>query len=151
MLMIYLMKPSFDASGFQVIQHLLLHHAMRHGMATMMCRVSMMRRHYMPKFRLSSFRIGLGLWVLHPPYRFKSLGSEFELGVSNTAPGDDLSRIENAGDLGRKREGKGGEEEKERENFGHSFSWIPSLNCQHNVYLTRGHSCLHHPSSRRQE
>ena len=30
--------------------------------------------------------------------------------------GGDIS-MENAGDLGRKREGKGGEEEKERENF----------------------------------
>ena len=39
---------------------------------------------------------------------------------------------ENAGDLGRKREGKGGEEEKERENFGHSFSWIPCTVCQTN-------------------
>ena len=41
---------------------------------------------------------------------------------------------ENAGDLGRKREGKGGEEEKERENFEDSFILIPSHNCQHNVY-----------------
>ena len=87
----------------------------------------MMRRHYMPKFRLSSFRIGLGLWVLHPPYRFKSLGSEFELGVSNTAPGDDLSRIENAGDLGRKREGKGGEKREKRENSESSYYGIPSM------------------------
>ena len=37
-------------------------------------------------------------------------------------------RTENAGDLGRKREGKGGEEEKEREKKEDSFIKVPSVN-----------------------
>ena len=60
-------------------------------------------------------RSGIGLYI---GSSFASFAKQLVFSETTTAP-------ENAGDLGRKREGKGGEEEKERENFEDSLILIP--------------------------